>query len=232
MGLIVGAALVLAAWNNLLVMLPVRRALHAPLTVALAGGLVAVARAAGLSWEQLGLGQAGLISGLGWGGAIAVAIAAGLVVLLLVPGGGRFLSDRRLEGLDGPAVAGRALVRIPLGTALPEETAFRGVLFGAIVSHGSLTAAVLGSSALFGLWHVGTTIRLVEANRPELRPAARALAVAGGVLVTALGGVALALLRHRTGGLVAPIVVHAAANSLATLASWAAARGARRPLAI
>lgn len=226
MRLSVGVALVLALWNNLLVLLPVRRALHAPLTIAMAGGLVAVARSVGLSWEQLGFGRAGLGTGLLWGGAITIVVAVALALLLFVPGGARLLRDRRLDGLDASTVAGRTLLRIPFGTALPEETAFRGVLFGALMAHGSLGAAVLGSSAIFGLWHVGTTIRLVAANRPEAGPGVRGLAVAGGVLVTALGGVALALLRHRTGGVLAPIVAHAAANSLATLAGW---RVARRP---
>lgn len=225
MALALGAALVLAFWNNLLVLLPVRQALHVPLTLALAVGLVAAARASGLSWQELGLSREGVLPGLRWGGAIAAGIAVALALLLIVPGGPRLLRDRRLAGLDAGAVARRALLRIPFGTALPEEAAFRGVLFAAVAAQASTAAAVAGSGAVFGVWHVGTTLRLVESNRPEAGPAVRALAVAGGVLVTALGGVALALLRHRTGGILAPVLVHAAANSLATVAGWLALRG-------
>jgi hypothetical protein len=41
-------------------------------------------------------------------------------------------ADKRVSGLDGRAVACQTVVRIPIGTALWEEAAFRGVLQAAL----------------------------------------------------------------------------------------------------
>ena len=50
-------------------------------------------------------------------------------------------------------------IRIPLGTALPEELIFRGALFAVLSrSRDRLTAALI-SSMLFGFWHLGPGLR-------------------------------------------------------------------------
>jgi hypothetical protein len=51
---------------------------------------------------------------------------AGYAVALVFPGLRPLLTDARVAGLDGGELAYRLLVRIPLGTVLWEEVAFRG----------------------------------------------------------------------------------------------------------
>jgi uncharacterized protein len=48
----------------------------------------------------------------------------------------------------------RVLVVIPLGTVLPEELAFRGLLLTLLGRRYGVLAGILLSSGLFGLWHV------------------------------------------------------------------------------
>ena len=74
----------------------------------------------------------------------------------------------------------RVLVVIPLGTVLPEELAFRGLLLALLGRRYGVVAGILLSSGLFGLWHV----------------------------VPSLGGALLCWLRLRSGSLLALILTH------------------------
>jgi membrane protease YdiL (CAAX protease family) len=137
--------------------------------------------------------------------------------------GARLLADARVRHLRGGELAYQALVRVPLGTALLEELAFRGVLFAAWRAEGTGVAAVV-SCAVFGLWHVAPAATMVRVNAPAARPSSIAGAVAGTVIVTAAAGAALLWLRVETGSLAAPFAAHAAVNSLATVAGATAGR--------
>jgi uncharacterized protein len=68
------------------------------------------------------------------------------------------------------------------------------------------------------------TMQALEVNAPDAGPAAVAAGVAGGVVVTAVAGLGFCLLRLRSGSVIAPVIAHAAINSLATVASVAADR--------
>ena len=167
---------------------------YVPVNLATAGGLV---------W----------ISGVpvtagAWGAGVAAAgvvLAAIALVSLVAP---RFLADRRMAGVDARGTAWRALVRIPLGTVVLEEVAFRAVL-PALLSPA-------GAAALFGLWHIAPTARTLDINGVRRH---RIVAVAGAVVGTAAVGLALWELRVAAGGLAAPMLVHMAANSGATVAA-------------
>ncbi len=222
MALGLGLAAFLAAYNNVLVLLPIRPLHAVPINIVVAGLLVAGARARGLSWDTLGLSADGVGQGLRWGGALAAVIAAGIGLALVVPGADGLLEDRRVLGIGAGELAAWVLIRIPFGTVLLEEVAFRGVLYGTLERAATVAWAVVGSSLVFGLWHVAPTLELLDANRPDLGAAGRALGVAGGVALTTLGGLLLAFLRARTGGIVAPALAHLAANSLAVLGAFAA----------
>ena len=222
MGSGVGLGAALVAYHNALILL-VPRVLHLPLNLAMAGATVAWARRRRLSWERIGLGRSGVRPGLRWGLAIAAAGAAGLALLLALGGEG-LVRDRRFAGLRAPGVLFRILVRIPLGTALAEEVAFRGVLFGNLDRERSTAVAVAGSSLAFGLWHVAPTLSMLEANRPGLGPADTTLAVAGAVVATTAGGVLFALLRIRSRGILGPVLAHWGFNVLGTLGAVYAER--------
>jgi membrane protease YdiL (CAAX protease family) len=215
---VLAVAVVLTAWNNAVVAaLP--SGWYVPANLAAAGLLVGLARAVGLSWRELGLARADLSSGARWGGALALLVAAGYVLLLAVPAARPLLDDARVAGLDAGAVAYRALVRIPLGTVLWEEVAFRGVLLAALARLLRLRSAVAVSAAVFGVWHVRPTLQALAVNDLVDGPVETALAVALGCAFTAAAGILFAWLRLRSGSLLAPALLHVATNSLGLLAA-------------
>jgi membrane protease YdiL (CAAX protease family) len=133
--------------------------------------------------------------------------------------------DTRVAGLSGGEVLVRCLVRIPLGTALLEETGFRGVLYAMLARRYRLGVAVVVSSTLFGLWHVLPSLGLQRQNAAVhgLVGSGRlgaAAAVAGAVAGTALAGVAFCELRRRSGSLLAPFALHWATGAAALLLAW------------
>ncbi len=195
--------------------------------------LLVSGRLAGLSWAQLGLDPGQLPQGLAVGLAGAALIAAALAIGAVLPfTRGAFL-DTRYDVAVRPALR-TALVTIPLATVVFEECAFRGVIWGLLESdHGPIVATV-ASSLLFGLWHVLPALDLARTSTAvsglgSASGRRRALAVLGTVVGTALAGIALAELRHRTGSLAAPFLVHWAANGCGVVVSsllWARQRAA------
>lgn len=184
--------------------------------------LVAVARQRGLTWDALGLAPDRLGEGLRWGlGAVvvvAVAVAAGVALADRLPGVATLLSDQRAV-MDQGSLAFHTLWRIPVGTALVEEVAFRGVLLALLAVAVGPVAAVVWSSAVFGLWHISSTIVTLRANSVEVVSVAGLGAIGGAVVVTAVAGVLFCLLRLGSGSLVAPVLAHWATNAFGLLAA-------------
>lgn len=220
--LLVALVVFLVVYNNATNLLGLPDGWYVPFNLMLGAGLVGVALATGHDRGAVGLDPAGVRSGLRWAGVIALVVAAGLAALLALPSTRPFLADTRVAGLGLGGLAFQTLVRIPLGTALFEEVAFRGVLMGVWTRQHGLVTAIVGSSIAFGLWHIGPTIVALDLNGIATEPAARVLAVSGAVVVTAAAGVLFCLLRVATGGILAPILAHAAINSLATTAAYLA----------
>jgi len=223
---LVGAlVLALAAWNNLVVpALPGYPGSYVGANVAAAGVLLAAARVSGLSWDELGLSRRRLPAGARWGAACLALVAAGYAAALAVPALRPLLADARVAGLDGGEVAYRVLVRIPLGTVLWEELAFRGVLLAAAARVFPLRAAVVLSAAVFGVWHVRPTLSALAVNDVVDGPLLTGVAVLLACLATAVASVVFTWLRLRSGSLLAPALLHLAANSLGLLAAAAAHR--------
>jgi uncharacterized protein len=200
---------------------------HAALVVgpACAGLLLWLARLAGLSWAELGLGPGTWARGLRWAGAIiavaAVVLAAGAALPLTRDA---FRDSRYHLGLGEALLT--AFVLIPVGTVLFEEVAFRGVLWGLLRRLRGTTVATAVSSVLFGVWHVLPSLGLAASNKAVgaavgRGESAQAVAVLGTVLFTAAAGVVFCELRRRSGSLLAPAGLHWAANGLSVLASAA-----------
>lgn len=197
--------------------------------LAVGAALVALALAAGLSAEAIGLAPDAVTAGVQWGGlvvtaaAVVAAIAAALAprVALIADA----LADQRAD-LPPDELAFQVFVRIPLGTALFEEVAFRGVLLAVVAEALGTGWAVVLSSAVFGLWHVGPT-RLAARENGVVDPRAVRRRVVAAVAVTTVGGAGFALLRIGSGSLLAPVLAHAAINGFALLV--AAARHQRQP---
>lgn len=193
--------------------------------LAVGTALVLVARRLDVSWAALGLTRRRLGAGARWGAAAALVVAAAVSVGALLaehlPGAGALLADERAAAAGG-ALASQTLWRIPVGTALFEEVAFRGVLLGALLRAGSRRRAVAVSSAVFGLWHVAPTAVALRVNDVAVASPEGLGAMAGAVAATTVAGAAFAGLRLGSGSLLAPILAHWATNASGLLAAaWA-----------
>src|SRR5215831_13692810 len=134
-GFAIASCAVLVAYNNVAGMLPWHHRRYTLLNVCATGAALAAAATAG-----------------GW------------VLIASVPATRPVLGDDRIRGLSGREVAYQVLVRIPLGTVLWEETAFRGVLQAALGRVMPGPAAIAVTSCIFGIWHVGPTAAALRIN--------------------------------------------------------------------
>jgi membrane protease YdiL (CAAX protease family) len=212
-----------AAVNRLLP----RRA-YVPANLTAATLFLVLARRSGASWAEMGMRRDRAGRGLRRGLVAAAPVAALLGLALALPCSRRLFTDERRPRLRASEIAFESLVRIPLGTALPEEAIFRGALLGGSLARRSQSKATAFSSLLFGLWHVLPSLDALARNQPErvAEPSAmgKAGGVGGAVLVTTAAGFALARVRFTADSLVAPVVVHALTNAFGFLAARLAAR--------
>jgi uncharacterized protein len=126
-GFAVASCAVLTVYNNMIAGKPWHDRWYTPLNAGAAGTALAAAAASGLTAADLGFGRGRWLPGR-LASALAVATAGGWLAAAAVPAARPFLDDQRIAGLDGRWVAYQTLVRIPVGTVLWEEVAFRGVL--------------------------------------------------------------------------------------------------------
>ncbi len=203
------------------------RVAHASLVLgpACVAGLTAVARLAGLSWNDLGLGPGTWRPGIKWAAAAIAAVGLVLAVGAALPVTREVFRDARYR-LGGGSALLTALVLIPVGTVLVEEVAFRGVLWGLLRRIRGTGTATVVSSALFGLWHVLPSLGLATDNEAiggtvGRGRSAQAATVLATVLFTALAGVVFCELRRRSGSVLASAGLHWATNALSVLASAA-----------
>jgi membrane protease YdiL (CAAX protease family) len=188
--------------------------------------VVVLARRDRCSWTALGLGRATARRGLRWGGAAIGVVFLGYTIAALIPATRAAFSGDDAARLAGSTLAWNALVKVPLGTVLLEETAFRGALYAMLARRYGVRRAIIGSSALFGLWHVLPALGVARGNAAVARivgsgPAGTAISVVGVVAGTALAGVVFCELRRRSGSLLAPMGLHWALNGLGFAFVWA-----------
>jgi membrane protease YdiL (CAAX protease family) len=197
---------------------------YVPWSIAVSTVLLAVAAYDGCTADDVGLGRAAFWRGVAHGGAVFGAILAVYLVALAVPATRGLLDDDRVGEVGFWGMAYQVGLRIPFGTVLLEETAFRGALLGMLLVRTSTARAVLASSALFGLWHVLPAIG-IERTNPVVDGvfgdgAGQVLAVVAAVVGTGAAGVVFCWLRLRSRSLVAPMLLHVATNSLGFFVSW------------
>jgi membrane protease YdiL (CAAX protease family) len=197
---------------------------YVPRNLLATGGLLVLARRARLDHAALGVRRSDLARGLRWGAAssaaIAVTVAAGYGLADAVEPVGALLDDDRADLTTGE-LATAVLIRIPLGTALSEEVAFRGVLGAACRRVMAPAVARAWSSVIFGLWHIPPTVVAMRINDTAPRSGTGVATVATAVAVTTVAGVALDGLRERSGGLAAPVLAHWAVNAFGLVAAAA-----------
>jgi membrane protease YdiL (CAAX protease family) len=183
-----------------------------------AGALLVFARGCGLTWAQLGLARNRMASGARWGlGAIGLVGAVYLAGVLL-PATRSAFQDSRYH-VPAPQALMTALVVIPLGTVVLEEVAFRSVLWGMLARHARTWQVLVGTSLLFGLWHVLPSLHLAAANRGVSGAigSGTLLVVAATALFTAAGGAVFGELRRRSDSVLAAAGAHWATNALGVL---------------
>ena len=166
-GLAVAVTVVILAIVNVVdVLVPHASLVAAPVCAAV---LLGLARLAGLSWAELGLGPGTWRRGFAWAGAtigiVALVIAAGAALPLTRDA---FRDSRYHLGLGSALLT--SFVLIPVGTVLVEEVAFRGAqCSGAWLRRlgGTFLATAVLSSALFGLRHILPLLGLCRGQRGD-----------------------------------------------------------------
>ena len=167
--------------------------------------LVVIAR------SPLGLRPPELSSGLRYGLTAGAVAALGVAASTAVPAVRGDMARREL-----PKHPGRwLLMSIPIGTAWPEEAAYRATLGTVAEEAFGPTGGRMLQAAAFGLWHI------VDA-RITGHP------VVGTVLATTVAGWLLGWLHARSGSLVAPLLAHLALNEAAGVAAIVVQRRAKR----
>ena len=199
----------------------------------IAGMLVYASRRPG-GIRATGLGVSGLARSIGEG----ITSGLGLSILPLVFFRRPVLLDTPLEygpvsKLTRREMLEDVLLRVPVGIALFEELAFRGLLYSSLRRSYSVKASVLWSSAAFAAWHlavtytsavqtnIADTLRVPDRARPVVTPLVIPAAVAGGMITTGVAGIVFALLRERTHNLFGPILAHWIVDGLMIAALWA-----------
>jgi membrane protease YdiL (CAAX protease family) len=207
------------------------RAAYLPTSLVTAALLLGVFRLAGFTWSDAGLGRAELARGARWALVLVTLVAVGYLVSAPLPATRRAFLDRRVEQAGIGSAAYQVLVRIPVGTVVLEEVAFRGVLYGLLRDPYGIVWATAVSCWLFGLWHV-----LPARELPKLNPVAGRmfhrrppLVVVATVIATALAGVVLCELRRRSGSLLAPAALHWAINALGYVTAFVITRWRAAP---
>jgi len=225
MAFAVTACVALAAYNNVISRHPWHRRRYVLVNLCATGAALSAAAASGLTATDLGCGRDAWPPGR-LGAGLATGVAAGWLIVAVVPATRPVLDDKRISGLDGRAIAYQAVVRIPIGTVLWEETAFRGVLQAALRRIMSDNAAILLTGGLFGVWHVRPTLEALRVNGLASGRGQAAARVFAGCTAMVGGGVFLSWLRARSGSLTAPVLLHLATNCGGLMTAWAARPGA------
>lgn len=189
---------------------------YLPWNLAVAAVLVWVAQ------REVTLPQMGFTrwrSGAAWGAVLFVLTVGVLLLALTMPTFHEMYHDRRVEG-SWWAWLYQVFIRIPFGTALLEETAFRAVLPALFAVRWGLLRGYVAASVCFGVWHVLPALGLNEVNPVMTRwfgtgVGGVAVAVVFAVAGTTVAGLWWCWVRHKSGSVLATVLGHIASNSVA-----------------
>ena len=214
---IIGAAVL--AVHNLIVHRVLRPPADAALNVASAAALTAFALRIGCTPEELGLARDDLRRGLKIGAVGAATASAAVAIAAGHPTTRTFFHDARLEDISRRETIYHATLRIPIATALAEEIMFRSALHALFAREHSERATLAWTSLLFGLWHLLPTLDAFEGNPVselgENTARNRRMAALGIAGATMGAGILFSYLRLHSRSVAAPVLTHAAFNSVA-----------------
>lgn len=205
-----------SAWNNVLHLFPARwrdHVVHVGAALAGIGGAIWL-------FTRFDIGRGVHMAWVWTLAGVAVATLVVAVAHLSAPVG-RMLCDRRIGQMSTAGFFTYTLLRIPLLTAVAEEVLFRGVVWLLLERLAGSTGAWIGSSVAFALAHV--VVAWQQARREGY---SLVRWIASTLASTGAAGLLLGGLRLLTGGIWAPVGVHAAVNMI--LAFGARSMAARR----
>lgn len=201
---------------------------YVPVNLAVTTLLYLLGRAGGAPNKAMGFNRSTIPRGLLWGTTIMLTIGTVILVGALVPFTRDLFADDRADvGFWGMVF--NAAIRVPLGTVLLEEVAFRGVLLALLFQRTGYDRAgrwkaAAWSSLLFGLWHILPGWEALGANSAAGAVAdtlvERVLGVAGAVVSTFVAGMFFCWVRLRPDNIIPPIMTHISTNSFAYVAAW------------
>ena len=177
---------------------------------------IAFARALGLDADAVGLSRVGFARGAAVGaalGLVGATLAVGALRLVASTIVGQPVEYAPLAQVTELELARHVAVLLPLGTVIPEELAFRGVLLAGLLRRLRQRDALVVSGAAFALWHLGVAIATVDDTTLGSPSPWFGLAVVLALAVVLLGGSALAWIRLRTRSLATTIALHWAFNA-------------------
>jgi uncharacterized protein len=172
---------------------------------------------ADIGWQQWRRGAA-------WGAVLFVLTAGVMGVAVLMPVFNDLFHDRRVHDGVGTLIF-QTVVRIPFGTVLLEEVAFRSVLPGLFGARWGVVRGSIAASLVFGLWHVLPALTLNRVNPVAgdvfgTGNAAVAAAVVFAVVGTFVAGLWWCWIRYRSRSILATMIAHVSTNSLGYLIAW------------
>lgn len=186
--------------------------------------LLVIALRDGESWRDIGLGP------LTKRAVLASLTVVGIVFVIyliaaIAPNTRDAFGDDRVGALSSGELVWRALARVPFGTVLLEEIAFRGVLLAMLWRRIGVWHAMVASSLVFGLWHVLPSLQITQSN--DTLGAAVGTGSSGQVIgvlfvvaTTFVAGLLFCELRRRFDHLIVPMSLHWATNGLGYLFAW------------
>lgn len=220
-GRAVGGALALLAIANVMSNRVLPGWAYVPWNLLVAGALlwlgVRTTSAGEVGWQEWRRGVA-------WGVVLLVLTAAVLGTAVLMPVFNDLFHDRRVSN-GAATLLYQAAVRIPLGTVVLEEIAFRAVLPAMFAARWGVVRGCIAASIAFGLWHVLPALGLNSVN-PVANNAfgdgagAVLAAVTFAVVGTFLAGLWWCWIRYRARSIAATMIAHVATNSLGYLIAW------------
>lgn len=162
--------------------------------------------------------------GAAWGAVLFAVTVLVLGVGAQMPVFNDMYHDRRVSGGTATFIY-QAFIRIPFGTAVLEETAFRAVLPALFAARWGVLRGSVAASACFGFWHVLPSLGLTRVNPAATRifgsgtPGVLA-AVVFAVVGTGVAGLWWCWIRYRARSVLATMIAHVATNSVAYTIAW------------
>jgi hypothetical protein len=198
---------------------------YVPWNFSVALALVGIAWLAGSGPVAIGLGVRHWHRPVGVGLLLFAGTACVMALVMIIPFTREAFFDSRAADSGVGVMLYQVLIRIPLGTVVLEEVAFRGVLpalMGAAPAIRWAWGPVLGASTLFGLWHILPSLGIASGNQAVADVLGGDQVIATLLAVTSMvaAGVLMCALARLGKGIKTTMLLHWATNSLGFVAAW------------